>query len=118
MTPTRQKQPAVHAIAIEFDGKGFVYTTADKQNGATIHVLRGDRVKWSSELGNYAILFKAESPFAEVAAHGRKGSETEHLTVVGERGTYKYAVTVAFPNGLTVDDPVVIVGDDGDTAST
>ena len=114
MTPTLQKKPAFHAIAIRFDGKGFVYTTADQKDGATIAVRRGDRVKWSSDLGNYSILFKGESPFVEVATHGRKGAETDLLEIVGEPGAYKYAVTVAHANGLTVDDPVVIVSGDGD----
>jgi eukaryotic-like serine/threonine-protein kinase len=29
-------------------------------------------------------------------------------------GSYKYAVNVALPNGLVVDDPEIIIGDGGD----
>ncbi len=113
MTPTPQKQPAVHAIGIHFDGKGFIYAKPDKQDASTINVRKGDRVKWRSELGNYSILFKGESPFEEIAVHGRKGAETTVLTVIGEPGSYEYAVTVVLESGLRVDDPIVIVGDDG-----
>jgi len=102
----------VHAVHIKIDGTGFLYTNPDQQNAATIVVRKGDRVKWRCDHGNYSVLFKADSPFADVALHGRRGTETVTATVVGQPGSYKYGVTVALDSGLIVDDPVVII--DGD----
>jgi len=112
MTPTPQRQPMVHAVHIKIDGTGFLYTNPDQQNAATIVVRKGDRVKWRCDHGNYSVLFKADSPFTDVALHGRRGTETVTATVVGQPGSYKYGVTVALDSGLIVDDPVVII--DGD----
>jgi hypothetical protein len=112
MTPTQRKNPTQHAVHININGTGFLYTRPDNQNAATIVVRKGDHIKWRCDHGNYSVLFKGESPFAEVALHGRKGTETVSATVVGEPGSYHYAVTVSLDNGLIVDDPIVIV--DGD----
>jgi plastocyanin len=101
-----------HAVHILVNGKGFLYAGPDGQNAATIVVRKGDRVKWRCDHGNYSVLFKADSPFADVAVHGRKGTETVSAQVLGEPGSYRYAVTVALDNGLLVDDPIVII--DGD----
>jgi plastocyanin len=124
MTPSLQKQPddrspsaagrTVHTVQIDFDGKGFLYTIAGKPGASEITVHPGDHVTWHSGVGNYTILFKNDSPFTEIAAHGRKDTRTVPLEVTGKMGTYRYAVTVALPNGLIVDDPVIIVGNDGD----
>jgi plastocyanin len=102
----------VHAVHIKIDGTGFLYTNPDQQNAATIVVRKGDHVKWRCDHGNYSVLFKADSPFGDVAFHARRGNETVTATVVGQPGSYKYAVTVALDSGLIVDDPVVII--DGD----
>jgi plastocyanin len=112
MTPTTKGEPALHAVHINIDGTGFLYTNPDRQNASTIVVRKGDRVKWRCDQGNFSVLFKAQSPFADIALHGRKGNETVTATVVGLPGSYQYAVTVSLDNGLIVDDPIVII--DGD----
>jgi len=111
MNESIRNEYAEHAVHIHVDGTGFLYTRPDKQNAATIVVKKGDRVKWRCDHGNFSVLFKAESPFADIAFHGRRGTETVSATVVGNRGSYHYAVTVSLDNGLIVDDPVIIIGD-------
>jgi hypothetical protein len=112
MTPVTQKDPRLHSVAIQVKERGFSYTTPDDRNAVAIKVRKGDHVKWNSDHGNFSVLFKANSPFADIAFHGRKGANTVTATVVGEPGSYFYAVTVALPDGgLIVDDPEIIVGD-------
>jgi len=117
MTPAPEKaanregEAPRHQVLININGKGFLYTKPDGQNAATIVVRKGDRVTWRCDQGNYSILFKGHSPFAEVGLHGRRGTETMHAVVVGERGSYHYAVTVPLDSGLIVDDPEIIVDD-------
>lgn len=115
MTPQSQRQPKTHTVSIDHDGKGFVYSTPEHPDASVIRVYRGDHVKWHCRHGNYSILFKEHSPFADIGAHGRSGSDTVELKVIGETGSYHYAVNVALPHALIVDDPVVIVDDGGGT---
>ena len=122
MTPVQQKEQmttaqSTHAVEIRHDGKAFVYKSksGEKGDGTTIHVNAGDHVKWVSHVGNYSILFRGESPFDEIAAHGRKGAETNAFKVTAKDGKYYYGVTLAMPdNKMIVDDPVIIVGSGGD----
>src|SRR5689334_5967884 len=109
----REEQPAVHQVSINMNGKGFLYTKPDGQSAATIVVRTGDHVSWRCDHGNFGILFKMHSAFAEVGFHGRRGTDTVHAVVLGERGSYHYSVTVPLDRGLIVDDPEIIV-DDGD----
>lgn len=114
MTPEPQREPKLHAIGIRIDGKGFVYSTPELPDAVKIYVRKGDHVKWNCSHGNYSILFKDHTPFADIGAHGRGGSDTAILTIIGEPGSYRYAVNVALPNGLVADDPEIIVGGGGD----
>jgi len=114
MTPTTRREAKLHAVSIRIDGKRFVYTTPDNPNATTIVVQKGDRVKWNCGHGNYSILFKNESPFTGIGAHGRRGADTEVLEIVGKPGSYKYAVNVVLADGPVVDDPEIIVGGGGD----
>jgi plastocyanin len=114
MTPTPRREAKLHAVSVRIDGKGFIYSTPENPNATSIVVRPGDKVKWNCGHGNYSILFKNESPFTDIGAHARGGADTEVLTIVGKAGSYKYAVNVALPNGLVVDDPEIIVGDGGD----
>jgi hypothetical protein len=109
MMPTPQKQPTEHAVHIHLNGSGLRYARPDSQDAATIHVRKDQLVKWHCDHGNYSVLFKGESPFEEVAVHGRKGAETVAATVTGEPGRYEYAVTVAHVDGTRMDDPIVII---------
>lgn len=113
MTPKTQREPKLHAIGIRLDDKGFVYSTPEHPDASIVYVRRGDHVKWNCDHGNYSILFKEHSPFMDIGAHGRGGSDTLTLEVVGGPGSYRYAVNVALPKGLVVDDPEIIVGNDG-----
>lgn len=113
MTPTAKREPKLHHIGIRIDGKGFVYSTPDDPDARKVYVNRGDQVRWNCSHGNYSVLFKDQSPFTDVGAHGRSGRDTATLEVVGKPAAYRYAVNVALPNGLVVDDPEIIVGNDG-----
>ncbi len=106
--------PKLHHIGIRIDDKGFVYSTPDNPDASKVYVRKGDHVKWNCSHGNYSILFKDKSPFTDIGAHGRGGSDTPTLEVIGEPGSYKYAVNVALPNGLVVDDPEIIIGGGAD----
>jgi len=113
MTPVTQKKPTLHTVGIQINGNGFLYRTPENMIADTIRVRHGDHVKWNCHQGNYTVLFKGESPFAEVGIHAFKGADTSISMVVGKPGSYKYAVTVALPDGgLIVDDPEIIVADD------
>jgi plastocyanin len=110
MTPKpHQHEKAIHTVHIHVNGGGLLYKRPDNESASTIVVRRGDQVKWHCEHGNYSVLFKGESPFAEIAVHGRRNTETVHAIVVGDPGSYNYAVTVSLDHGLLVDDPVIIV---------
>jgi len=114
MTPSRQKDEYAaprHHVNISINGNGFLYAHPDGQNAATIVVRKGDHVRWRCDHGNFSVLFKQHSPFADVAFHGRRGTESVTATVVGDPGSYHYAVTVALDSGLIVDDPEIIVND-------
>jgi hypothetical protein len=111
--PIEEKKAGVHQVNININGKGFLYTKSDGQSAATIVVRRGDHVTWRCDHGNFSILFKTHSPFADVGFHGRRGTESMRAVVLGERGSYHYSVTVPLDSGLIVDDPEIIV-DDGD----
>jgi hypothetical protein len=111
MTAQREKTGAKHEVHININGKGFLYSRPDGQNAATIVVKKGDHVTWRCDHGNFSVLFKAHSPFAEVGYHSRRGMETVDAVVLGERGSYQYAVTVPLDSGLIVDDPEIIVDD-------
>lgn len=106
-----------HHVHIRIDGDGFMYAHPDGQNAATLVVRKGDRVRWRCDHGNYSVLFKKHSPFADVAFHGRRGNESIEATVVGDPGSYHYAVTVSLDSGLIVDDPEIIV-DQGENTNT
>ncbi len=113
MTPSREKGSAAkHRVEIQIKGKDFAYAGRDGQNAATIHVRRGDHVTWLCAHGNYSVLFKQNSPFADVAVHGRRGDESVSANVVGTPGSYHYGVTVALDGGLVVDDPEIIIDND------
>lgn len=108
-----ENQPALHSVRIRISGSGFIYATHDNKDAASIRVTRRDLVRWNCDHGNYTVLFKGQSPFEAVAVHGRKGADSAVSVVVGEKGTYKYAVTVALEDGgLITDDPEIII--DGD----
>jgi hypothetical protein len=109
MTPTQRQDPVLHSIGIQVNTNGFSYSTPDNRDATTITVQQGHQVKWNCGHGNYSILFKGETPFADVGTHGRSGSDTAALTVVGAPGSYKYAVHVVLPDGVVVDDPEIIV---------
>jgi hypothetical protein len=111
MTPTQKKEPKLHEVNIHVNGRGFAYFGLDAGNATTIRVRRGDHVKWNCGHGHFSVLFQGESPFAEIGAHGRQGSDSQILTVIGKPGSYKYGVTVALENALVVDDPEIIIGD-------
>jgi hypothetical protein len=114
MTPSPQKQPfevSLHHVQININANGFMYARRDGQNATTIVVKKGDHVTWRCDHGNFSVLFKNRSPFADIAFHGRRGTDTYTAVVVGERGSYHYAVTVSLDSGLIVDDPEVIVDD-------
>ena len=115
MTPKTQREPKLHAVAIRIDGKGFVYSTREHPDAKSIHVHPGDLVRWGCDHGNYSILFKDRTPFGDIGAHSHKGRQTPALEIIAEPGSYKYAVNVALPNGLVVDDPEIIVDDGGGT---
>ena len=110
---TAKREPKGHKVGIRIDGKGFVYSTDDNADATKLYVHPGDHVTWNCNHGNYSILFKDQSPFTDVGAHAHGGRDTATLEVTGKPGAYRYAVNVALPNGLVVDDPEIIVGTDG-----
>lgn len=116
MTPSTKPLTAKkHAVRIDVTGGKLSYV--DPVTGgpaATTHVRRGDFINWQCAAGNFAVLFKASSPLAEVGVCGPRGGATHDALVTGMKGSYKYAVMVISATGhAIVDDPEVIV-DDGE----
>ena len=106
---------AKHAVRIDVNGGKLGYVDAvTGGTAATLRVRKGDFIHWQCAAGNFAVLFKATSPFAEVGVCGPKGGATRDTLVTGMKGSYKYAVMVISAAGhAIVDDPEVIV-DDGE----
>ena len=83
----------------------------------------GDKVRWTSKLGNFAVLFKDDAPFNgnAVAVTGGKG-ETSTARVSkrlgGTTGTpvtiaFEYAATVWEGSTATMVDPLMEISDSG-----
>jgi len=103
---------ARHLVRIQSDGARLSYVNAQGEPAATIHVKPGHVVQWHFEHGNFSIVFKGKSPFAEAGYAGNGGVPTRDAQVTGPAGKYSYAVTVVPLQGNPiVDDPDVIVGD-------
>ena len=124
MTPSLQKSDpqksdprknpgAKHRVHIRIDGSSFRYARPGGEDAATITVSKGDHVTWHCEHGNYSVLFKKHSPFGDIAFHGRQGKESASAVITGDPGAYHYAVTVALDGQMLVDDPVILVDNDG-----
>jgi plastocyanin len=93
-TPTK-RDPKHHSVTITIADEGVLYSTPELRNAAQIYVQKGDTVNWNCDHGNYTVLFKDQSPFDNIGVHGRKGTGTVTSIVKLEKGTFKYAVTVA-----------------------
>lgn len=115
MTPAHQKETtgSGHEVHIEVNGQAFTYTRKDGSNADKLIVRQGDHITWHCAHGNYSVLFKHNSPFHEIAFHGKRGDVSGSAIVVGPEGSYHYGVTVALNGALIVDDPEVIVDNAG-----
>ena len=112
LRPTPSAGPVRHTIAIQVEDGRLKYVIGENTDAKQIKVRRGEIVVWQSDHGNYAVLFKSKTPFAEVAYHGHRGMPSNEARVIGVNGSYDYAVTVV-PDGAQpiTDDPVIIVND-------
>ncbi len=116
MTPsTKARTSKKHAVRIDVNGGKLSYV--DPVTGgaaATIRARKGDFIHWQCAAGNFAVLFKTTSPFAEVGVCRPRGGATHDALVTGMKASYKYVVMVISAAGhAIVDDPEVIV-DDGE----
>ena len=104
--------PARHLVKIQSNGTKLAYIDATGKPATTIYVKKGDVVQWHFGEGNFSIVFKGASPFAEVGYAGNGDVPTRDAQVTGAPGKYAYAVTVVPTKGHPIlDDPDVIVGD-------
>ena len=116
MTPARPSVlpvPQRHIVKIQSTGTKLAYVDGTTgKSAAAIRVKRGDVVQWHFEHGNFSIVFKGRSPFAEPGYAGTGNVPTRDAEVTGADGKYEYAVTVVPAKGQPIlDDPNVIVGD-------
>ena len=113
-TATATAKTRIHAVRIERAGNKLTYMDpATGASATTVKVHKGEAIHWQCAGGNFSVLFKRQSPFAETGFSARQGTPTKDAVVTGLKGSYKYAVMVIPPNGHPiVDDPEVIVADD------
>ena len=106
----------LHTISIRLDAEGnFVYEPA------ALRALQGDRIRWVSEDGAFALNFVRDTPVDAISVHGNRGEPTASLTVTTQSGVFHYTVAVAAIPPGTNDDmrvfmdsgcPDIIVGRD------
>lgn len=83
-----------------------------------VRVKSGEKVRWTSKLGNFAVLFEDEAPFNgnAVAVTGGK-NETSSARVAKRLGgtprVFEYAATVWEGPTATMVDPLMEISDSG-----
>jgi hypothetical protein len=84
-------------IVIKVQSGNLKYEYASDDSSAKRHVTeRGQYVRWTSQAGNFTIVFGQHSPFAHPCYSKKKG-EILSIPVNSERktrGPYKYSVVV------------------------
>ena len=118
---------ANHRITIGVDATGSLTFTDDAAaNAKKKHVNQNDRVRWSTALGNLAVLFKGgKSPTPEGAYAAEAGADTDDPKIdkakvpglpgetpeqIEKKNTYTYFVAIAKADGTVISqDPDIIV---------
>lgn len=102
------QRPTV-SIAIVAEGDSIA---ADPDS---ILVRPGQKVEWSSELGDWEVVFESDEPFGEEARRrGIKGGKGKangrNVRSAAREGRYKYLIRVTTPDGKTLErDPEIVV---------
>ena len=111
----------------------FTHTSSDHndqgdlQAGDPFRIQAGDKVEWTSKLGNFSVLFKDDAPFnGDIVSLGGHAGEFTSARVSKRQGgtpanpvlvTFEYAATVvegpAGNHKTTCIDPLMEVSDSG-----
>jgi hypothetical protein len=108
----RQRTPVHVSIVESADSVGA--------SPASVTVTRGQRVEWSSDLGDWEVLFSSDEPFGpgeNRRIFGRQGQAKGNAIQSSARfGTYKYDIQVTLPDGtvLTADPEIVVEPGEGE----
>ena len=81
-----------------------------------IHAKNNDRVEWTCNDGNFAGVFKGNSPLNENGFYADSGSDTQSLRVTAahnavddEKNHYPYFVAVVKDDTVIMQDPEIII---------
>ncbi len=98
-------------IAVDLNGH-FTYTS-DGSDAKKKHVKHRQKVSWTCDDGNLAVLFNQGSPFREVGYVAQKSGFTPDAELIyGTPGqTFKYSVMVVRDGKELTDDPDIIIDD-------
>ena len=79
--------------------------------GASFTVTDRAKIRWKCKISkDFGILFKGDTPFAEMGFHGDAGSTTKFRTLVDDAGDYPYSVVI-YKAEPVLHDPEIIVVD-------
>jgi hypothetical protein len=98
-------QSVQHEVTISLDSAGAVAVDPD-----TVEAYRSDRVRFSSEDGDWWVSFEGETPFRNRQINGEMhGGATVPILPQAATGTYKYtAGLVVEGDSLTLDPDIIV----------
>jgi hypothetical protein len=111
-----------HTITITLSATGSLQYDLDVDgapsgNGKVTHVKKDDKVEWTCNVGNFAGLFKGETPLDDPVFSGAKGDETgtkpvkkDHDAVDDKKNHYPYFIAIVTADGTVISqDPEIII---------
>ena len=85
----------------------------------SVKVKRGQRVEWTSNLGDWEVIFTSDQPFGPQhrTIRGRKGqTHGRPIQSLAKLDSYKYDIRITLPDGtvLTADPEIVVEAGEGE----
>ncbi|MFQ5538425.1 MAG: hypothetical protein ACE5GJ_13355 [Gemmatimonadota bacterium] len=106
-SPGAQEGPIVIEIVIDGDS---VRAVPD-----VVEVVRGQRIEWVSDLGEWRVIFTSPAPFGPEASGngigaGRSERAGRNVRAAAPEGRYKYMIQVRDGNRMRIADPEIVIG--------
>jgi plastocyanin len=79
----------------------------------SVSVKRGQRIEWTSSLGDWEVIFYSDQPFGQGSRRifGKKDqSKGRAVQAIANLGSYQYDIQVTLPDGtVLMEDPEIVV---------